>query len=375
MLTVQQIDPDSRAARRRFADLAFRIYAGDRQWVPPFRRDVALMLDRRKHPFYERGEADFFIASRDGRDVGRLAVLNNRPFNAHHGTTQASFYCFECEDDREAAAALFERAFDWARGRGLTQLVGPKGFSVFDGYGLVVDGFDRRQLMTMTNYNPAYYAGLLEALGFRKEVDFVTFVLDRYTFTMSERVRRVADRIRARGPLRVAAFPSKRALKRAAPDIGRAYNDAFVNNWEFYPLSQREIDLMVEQLLLIANPRFIKVICDGDRIVGFLLAFPDLSAALQRARGRLTPWAIADLLLEIRRATWVALNGAGILPEYQGRGGNALLYTEIERTILDSQFEYAELPQVAETAVQMRRDLAELGARPHKTHRVYIRDL
>jgi hypothetical protein len=206
-------------------------------------------------------------------------------------------------------------------------------------------------------------------------VDFVTFLLDRFSFKMSERVRRVADRLRARGPLRVAAFPSKRALKQAAPAIGRAYNDAFVNNWEFYPLSQREIDLMVEQLLLIADPRFIKVIYDGERVVGFLLAFPDLSAAIQRARGRLTPWGLADLLLEMRRTTWVALNGAGILPEYHGRGGNALLYTEIERTILDSRFEYAELPQVADTAVQMRRDLEELGARPLKTHRVYTRDL
>jgi GNAT superfamily N-acetyltransferase len=375
MLTIQQIDAESRAEVRRFVDLPFRLYANRPQWVPPLKRDVRLMLNRRKHPFYERSEADSFLALRDGREVGRLAVLENRPFNAHHGTSQASFYCFECEDDQEAAKALFERAFEWARRRGLTRIIGPKGFSAFDGYGLLIEGFEHRPLMTMTNYNLEYYPRLLEGVGFVKEVDFVTFLLDRFTFRMSDRVRRIADRIRARGPLRVSAFPSKRALKRAAPSIGRAYNDAFVNNWEFYPLSDREIDLVVEQLVLIANPRFIKVIYDGDRIVGFLLAFPDLSAALQRARGRLTPWGLVDLLLEMRRTTWVALNGAGILPEYQGRGGNALLYTEIERTILDSRFEYAELPQVAETAVQMRRDLAELGARPRKTHRVYTREI
>jgi hypothetical protein len=113
----------------------------------------------------------------------------------------------------------------------------------------------------------------------------------------------------------------------------------------------------------------------GDELVGFLFAFPDVSAALQRMRGRLTPWGLVDVALEARRTRWVALNGAGILPEYQGRGGNALLYVEIERAIRASRFDYAELPQVAETAVQMRRDLEELGARPRKTHRVYGRDV
>ena len=116
-------------------------------------------------------------------------------------------------------------------------------------------------------------------------------------------------------------------------------------------------------------------IADGEEIVGFVLAFPDVSAALQRARGRLTPWSLARLLLERRRASSVALNGAGILPRYQGRGGNALLYTQIERAVHETGFDRAELPQVAESAVRMRRDLERLGAVPIKTHRVYARDL
>lgn len=375
MLTVQSVDPSSKADVRRFIDLPFRLYAGNRQWVPPFRRDVALALNRDAHPFYESSHAAFFVAARDGRDVGRLAALDPVPFNRHHGTRQASFYFFECEEDPEAAAALFDRAFEWARSRQMTRMVGPKGFSAFDGYGILVDGFDHRPMMTMTNYHLPHYGRLVEGCGFVKDIDFLSFHLSKRTFEMPERVRRIADRVRRQSALRVYPLDNKRQLKRIARQVGQAYNDAFVENWEYYPLSEREIDFLVGELVLVAVPRLIKLIAHGDDIVGFLFGFPDVSRALQRARGRLTPWALADLLIEMRRTTWVALNGAGILPEFQGRGGNALLYCEIERTIRESGYSEADLPQVADTAVQMRRDLAELGARPYKTHRIYTRAL
>jgi len=375
MIRVDRIDPDAKPQAARFIDLGYRTYDGHALWVPPPRRDVALMLSRRKHPFYQRSDAAFFVAARDGRDVGRLAVLDNRPFNTYHGTAEASFYCFECEDDVEAASEMFARAFEWARARELTRIVGPKGFGAFDGYGILVDGFEHRPMMTMANYNLAHYGPLLERTGFAKEVDFVSFHLRKDTFVMPERVRRVADWATRKGALRIVPMQSRRALIRVARRIGQAYNRAFVENWEYYPLSEREIDFLVQQLMLFANPRLIKLITHGDDIVGFLFAFPDVSEALQRARGRLTPWTLLDVVLETRRTRWVAINGAGILPEYQRRGGNALLYTEIERTIRESRYEDADLPQVAETAVQMRRDLTGLGAVPYKTHRIYARDL
>jgi hypothetical protein len=254
-------------------------------------------------------------------------------------------------------------------------MVGPKGLSAFDGYGILIDGFEHRPMMTMTNYHLPYYGRLVEECGFVKDIDFLSFQLSKRTFEMPERVRRIADRVRRQSSLRVYPLESKRQLRRIARQVGQTYNDAFVDNWEYYPLSEREIDFLVGELVLVAVPRLIKLIAHGDDLVGFLFGFPDVSRALQRARGRLTPWAVADLLIEMRRTRWVALNGAGILPEFQGRGGNALLYCEIERTIRESGYSEADLPQVADTAVQMRRDLAELGARPYKTHRIYAREL
>jgi hypothetical protein len=225
------------------------------------------------------------------------------------------------------------------------------------------------------NYNFAYYPKLVETMGFRKEVDFVSCYLNRDTFKFPERVHSIADRVQQRGTLRVKHFANKKELVAWGPRIGKAYNNAFVNNWEYYPLSEREVDFVIENIMVIADPKLIKVITHGEDIVGFLFAFPDVSSALQRARGRLFPFGIIDLLLEVRRTKWVAVNGAGVLPEFQGRGGNALMYSEIDKTLRDFHFQHGDLTQVAESAVQMRSDLENLGGVRYKNHRVYIRDL
>ncbi len=375
MLTTEKFDTGNKPLVRRFIALPYRLYAGHRQWVPPLLGDMELMLNRGKHPFYQHSDADFFLATRDGRDVGRIAALENKRYNDYHNTHQAQFYLFDCENDPEAVAALFEQVFAWARARDLARLVGPKGFGPLDGYGLLVEGFEHRQLMTMMNYNYDYYPKLVEALGFEKEVDFVSCYISRDAFRLPERVHRIADRVQERGLLRVRRFASKRELVAWAGRIGQAYNKAFVNNWEYYPLTEAEVKFVVDNIMLVADHRLIKIITHGDDAVGFLFAFPDVSAALQRARGHLFPLGLPDLLLDMRRTQWVALNGAGILPEFQGHGGNALLYSEMEKTIREFHFLHADLTQVAESAVQMRRDLVNLGGKPYKNHRVYGRAL
>jgi hypothetical protein len=372
-MNIEKVDPRSRSQVGRFVDLPFHLYAGHPQWVPPLKSDVAKSLDRRHHPFYERSDAVFFLAKRGGRDVGRVAALENRPFNDHHGVKHVNFYFFDCDDDPDAAAALLDCVFEWAASRGLDTVVGPKGLSALDGFGVLVEGFEHRQMMTMTNYNYPYLSRLLEGLGFEKEVDFVSSLLCRHSFRMSERLIRVAARAEQRGFLQIKRFTTKRELVKWAPRIGSAYNRAFVRNWEYHPLSQREIDYILGNVLLVADPRLIRLIVRGDDVVGFMFAFPDLSAALQKAKGRLTPLSILRIIREKKRTRWVCMNGAGILPEFHGHGGNALLYAEIVRTLLEAGYEHADLPQVAETAVQMRRDLEELGARPYKVHRVYRR--
>jgi GNAT superfamily N-acetyltransferase len=375
MLHVDKLDTNDKSLVKRFVRIPFRLYENHPQWVPPILSDAEAQLNRSKHPFYEHSDADFFIATKDGRDVGRIAALENKRFNQYHKTKQAQFYLFDSEDDQEVANALFERVIDWAKGRGLDRLVGPKGFGALDGYGIQVEGYEHRQIMTMMNYNYPYYVRLVENLGFTKEVDFVSCYMNKQTFHLPERLYRIVERVKSRNNLGVHYFKSKKDLRAWANKIGRLYNDSFVNNWEYYPLTDREIKYILDNILTIADPRLIKIITHNDDAIGFLFGFPDLSAAFQRIKGHLFPFGLVDLLLEIKRTNWVSLNGAGVLPEYQGMGGNALLYVEMEKTLHDFQFEHADLTQVAETAVQMRHDLENVGGKAYKNHRVYQKSI
>jgi len=375
MIAIYQVNTGHKADVRRFIDLQFTLYRGHELWVPPIRMDVATRMNSEKHPFYEHSEAEFFLAVRDGEDVGRITLMENKPYNRYHGKQQAQFYYFECVEDMEVASALFDHAFEWARSRGLNQMVGPKGFGPLDGYGMLVDGFEHRPAMTMMNYNPPFYPGYLGELGFGKEVDFVSCYLGADKFRLPERVHRIAERAAKRSGLAVKRFGSKRELLSWAPRIGRTYNDTFINNWEYYPLTEREIKYVTDEILTIADSRLIKIITHGDDVVGFIFGFADVSAAIQRSQGRLFPFGIFDILIEMKRTKWIALNGAGVLPEFQGRGGNALLYSEMEKTVHEYGFHHADLTQVAESAVQMRRDLENVGGFPYKNHRVFIRDV
>lgn len=376
MLTVEKVDTGNKKQVRRFVDLPFRIYADCSQWVPPLFVDAYNQLNRRKHPFHEHSDVEFFLAVRDGRDVGRIAVIENKLYNGYHKKQTANFYLFECDNDSEAAKLLFDTAANWAKARNLNILIGPKGMGPLDGYGVLVFGHEHRQTMTMLNYNHAYYQSLVEAQGFVKEVDFVSCFLPADKFQMPERVQRIAERVMQRGHLEIKAFKNKKELVSWADRIGKAYNDAFVNNWEYYPLTPREINFVVENIMTIADHRLIKIITHGEDVVGFLFAFHDVSSAMQRAKGKLFPFGLLDILMEIKRTDTVAVNGMGILPEYQGHGGNALLYYAMGNTLLNfKQFVHVEMTQVAETTEQMRADLKNLNGVEYKNHRVYRKGL
>lgn len=376
MLTIEKINTENKKQVKRFIELPYQIYANCPQWVPPLNVDAYNQLNRKKHPFHEHSEVDFFLAVRDGKDVGRIAAIENKPYNQYHHKQTANFYFFESENNIDTATALFNTVAEWAKSRGLNVLIGPKGMGPLDGYGTLTFGFEHRQTMTMLNYNHSYYPELIEAQGFIKEVDFVSCYLPADQFQIPERVQRIAERVMQRGNLEIKNFKSKKELFSWANKIGKAYNDAFVKNWEYYPLTQREIDFVVENIMTIADYRLIKIIMHGEDVVGFLFAFHDVSAALQRARGKLFPFGLLDILLEIRRTNTVAVNGMGILPEHQGHGGNALLYYAMGKTLLEfRQFSHVEMTQVAETTEQMRADLKNLNGVEYKNNRVYRKDI
>ena len=376
MLTIEKVDTGNKSQVRRFVQFYYDLYKDCPEWVPPLFVDAYLPLNRKKHPFFEHSDADFFLAVDGGRVVGRICAAENKPFNKYHQTRKAQFYAFDSINDQQIANLLFNAVFDWSHARGLDTVIGPKGLSPFDGYGIQIEGFEYRQMMTMMNYNFAYYPKLVEALGFEKEVDFVSCYLPADAFRLPERVERIAKRAMERGNLSVKNFKNRKELLQWAWRIGEAYNKTFIRNWEYYPFTRGDVQYAVDNVINFADYRLIKLILHGEDIVGFLFAFPDVSAAFQRAKGHLFPFGIIDLLLEMKRTKTISGNGMGVLPEFQGTGGNALLYYEMAKTVFSfNQFEHVEMTQVAETTQQMRADLKNLNGVEYKNHRVYRKSI
>jgi hypothetical protein len=230
--------------------------------------------------------------------------------------------------------------------------------------------------MTMMAWNHPWYGSALEAEGFVKHRDQLSMLIAVKDFHLPERISRVAEIAMKRGSFEVPAFRSKRELVQRAPGIGRVYNESFSSHGdEFYPLSDGEIRQITTDLVTVADPSLIKLLLSKGEIAGFLFGFPDLSAALQRTHGRITPWGIIDILLEYRRTRWLIVNGAGILPRYQRLGGNALLYAMLEKIASRRRFQYVDAVQIAESTDLMLSDLKTLGAKVYKVHRMYQRDL
>lgn len=377
MVKVEQIDPGDKKQVNRYIKIEYMLYEDNPNWVPPILIDRRMQFNKKKHPFYEHSDADFFIATKDEKDAGCIAVLENTRYNEVQNKKQAAFYLYDTIEDFEVAEALFNKAYEWARARGLNQLVGPKGFGPLDGYGILTMGFEHRQMMTMMKYNYPYYSEFMDKLGFRTEVDFLSayFNLENIRENFPPRIHSIADRVQKRGVLQVKDFKNKRELANWGQRIGEAYNKAFVNNWEYYPLTPKEIDFVVENILVIADPKLFKIITHGDEVVGFLFSFKDISLGLQRNKGKMFPFGFLHILWELNHTDWISFNGTGVLPEYQGRGGNAIMYSEMAKAIESYPFKHGDMPQVAETTWEMRQDLKNIGGEPYKNHRVYIIDL
>jgi len=368
------VNPASASDVRAFLDLPSRLYADCPQWVPPLAMNARRWFDRRRNPFYSHSEAAFFLArSDDGLPVGRLAVLDNANHNRYHDSHTAFFYLFECEQDQGTAHALFEAACSWARARGLDQLVGPRGFSAMDGAGLLVEGFEHRPAFGIP-YNLPYYHELVEAESFVLQRDMLSGYLDR-SLDFPERIHRLARKVAERRGLEISRFKNRRDLRKIVPQIRALYNGALADMPDNAPLTEQEANGIAQQMLWFADPSIIKIVRKDDMPVGFIFAYPDISAAVQRTQGRLLPFGWIDLLLELRRTKWVNLNGAGIVAEQRGLGSTAILISEIANDLLNSRYDFADLVQIRADNDKMLREVSQFGVKFYKRHRLYRKEL
>lgn len=372
-MQVRILDTNNPKDVEKFVDFPFRLYKDNKQWVPPLVSSAKKILNRDKHPFYKHSEADFFLAESSGRTFGRLAVMENRNYNNYRNTKAAFFGFLEVIEDEDVSKALFSAAFEWARERNLETMVGPRGMNPTGATGMLVEGFEHRPAMNIP-YNFPYYDGFVKAAGFEKDTDHLSGVLPG-DYELPERIMRIADKIKKRRGMWIKSFKDKDEIRQWVPRVFEVYSTAFADSHTFFPPTEEEKTMIAETIIEITDPGLVKGVMKDEELIGFIISYYDLSAALQRSRGRLWPFGWYWLLTERRRTKWANVNGAGLLPEYQGLGANVLLYTELARTIKEYGFEYADLVQVNEVNRASMADMEAVGVKWYKRHRAYKRNL
>jgi GNAT superfamily N-acetyltransferase len=362
---------------QRFIDFPYRLHARDPLWVPPLRRDVATLLSRSKNPFFEHAEAEYFIASRGSEVVGRIAAISNRLHNETHGDQVGFFGFFESVDEQSVADALFAAAADWCGARGHDVLRGPASFSVNDECGLLVEGFEAPPTLMMP-HNPPYYIGLLERAGFVKAKDLWVYQggSEEHYVPVPERLARATELIRQRQGITLRAL-NMRDFEGEVERIKELYNSAWERNWGFVPMTEHEIDHLAEQFKPVVIPELVPMAEKDGKLIGFGIALPDLNVVFRKNRsGRLFPmilrllWALK--MKRIRRARILLL---GVLPAYQGKGVDAMLYHWIWTKSGERGIYWGEAGWILEDNPAMNAGLEKMTFKVYKTYRLYDRQL
>ncbi|MGH7701869.1 MAG: GNAT family N-acetyltransferase [Gemmatimonadales bacterium] len=335
--------------------------------------DVQTILSRTRNPFFEHAEADYFLAERAGQVVGRIAAIDNRLHNEAHHERVGFFGFFECGQDQAVADALLAAATEWVRARGLTLLRGPVSFSTNDECGVLVDGFDTPATLMMP-HNPPFYPMLLEQAGFRKAKDLLVYRggYEQWYIPVPERLARGTELIRQRQGITLRAL-NLADFEAEVEHIKGIYNAAWEKNWGFVPMTDHEIDHLAKQFRPVVIPDLVPFAEKDGKVIGFGLVLPDLNQVLRTNRsGRIFPAALRILWAlkrkRIRRCRIVLL---GILPEYRGKGIDAMLYHWIWTTAPKHGILWGEAGWILEDNPAMNAGLEKMGFTVYKTYRLY----
>ncbi len=365
----------SRRDLREFIDLPFRLHSSSGVWVPPLRLERRLFLSRRQNPLFSHGDAQLFLARRDGRAVGRISAQYDESFNAYHGNRWGMFGFLELEDDPAVLPPLLEAAEGWLRAHGRDRMVGPMDFTMNDESGVLVEGHERRPLVKQP-WHPPYYQARCEEAGLQKEVDLFFWELviaDREKILPV--IFKLAEDLGPRHGITIRKM-SRRSLRRDMDRFAEVYNSAWSENWGFVPYTKRDLDVYAQELQLVFDRDWFMVAetADGDT-AAIAITVPDINQVLRRMNGRLLPLGWWHFLRRNRIMDRVRVGFLGVKPEYQHTGVAAALYVEHFDRAIVTQYKWGEMGWILETNRNMNRAMEAMGGRIVRRLRVYARDL
>lgn len=375
MVEIKKIEP-TKSNLKKFTQFQIDLYDGNPYYVPPLVSDDVATLSPQVNPAFDFCESVYFMAYRDGKPVGRIAGIINNQVNERHHSRTARFGFIDFIDDEEVSAALMSAVEKWARDKGMKKLIGPLGFTDLDHEGMLVEGF--QELSTMaTIYNYAYYPRHMEKLGYKKESDWVEFLMD-VPDEIPEKYNRIADIVKKKFGLKVLKYKSRKRIK---DEYGRALfhliNDAYDGLYEYSHLTEKQIDYYIDIYLGLLNLDLVTLIVDkDDQLVSVGISMPSMSKALQKSKGKMLPLGWWHLLKGLKgKNDRVDLLLVAMKPEYQNKGANALLFQDLIPYYIKYGYKYAESNPEMETNAKVQGQWEYFKNRQHRRRRSFYKNL
>ncbi|MDE5685291.1 MAG: N-acetyltransferase [Paramuribaculum sp.] len=361
---------------RPFVKFGNELYAGSPYYVPSMSMDDMQTLNPKKNPAYEYCRSQAFMAYRDGKPAGRILAIVNDVANERSQRKQARFGFVDFIDDEAVVDALFNAAEEWARKEGMTEMVGPMGFTDMDHEGMLIEGFEEMGTMA-TIYNYPYYPAHMERMGYAKDVDWIEFRVEVPT-EIPEKFQRIADIVQKKFGLRVVKFTSRKKLKDAyGKALFRLINEAYDQLYGYCPLSERQIDHYIAQYLGFLRLDCVSVVVDAnDELVAVGISMPSLSKALQKSKGKLFPFGWYHILKAINgRNDVIDLLLIAVKKEYQRRGVNALLFADLIPVYNKHGFRFAESNIELEGNESVQLQWQYFNYRQHRRRRAWKKSI
>ena len=358
---------------RAFVALPYRLHAGT-PWVPPLKLERYLFLARKLNPYFTHGEAQYFLARRQGRVVGRITAQIDHAFNEFHHSRWGMFGFLELEDDQQILDALLAAAEGWLRSKGCQRMVGPMDLQLNDESGVLIEGFELAPLIRQP-WHPPYYQRLCEAAGLTKAMDLYSWYL-----RVDERDKvlpilpQIAERARTKYGITIRKM-SRRHLRRDMDEFAKVYNAAWSGNWGFVPYSKEDLDELARTYQLVYSRDWFMVAEIDGETVAMAISVPDINQVLKKMKGRLLPFGWWHFLNKNRIMDGVRVGFLGVMPEHQHTGAAALLYMEHYDMAAKTRQKWGEPGWILENNHSMNRGLEAMGAKIVKRYRVYERIL
>lgn len=375
MVEIKQIKP-SRNNLLKFIKFQLALYKDNKYFVPPLIIDELDTLNPDKNPAFDFCDGAYFMAYRNEKPVGRIAAIENKQINERCKQKIARFGFFDFIDDQEVSSALLAAAEQWARDRGLTRIVGPLGFTDLDREGMLTFGYDELSTMA-TNYNYPYYVDHIEKAGYVKDSDWVEFQI-AIPEGVPERYKRISDIVAKKYGLKVLKYSSRKKIREEyGHEIFTLVNEAYKDLYQYSLLTERQIKKYIKEYINLLDLDLVTLIADAQgTLQGIGIAMPSMSRALQKSGGKLFPTGWLPLLKGLKgKNDRVDLLLVGIRPEYQGKGVNALLFTDLIPQFIKHGYKLAESNPEMETNAKVQNQWDAFNPRLHRRRRSFCKDL